>query len=622
MRTATLALALAFTACHQPIAPIAEPPLEEPQPEPRPEPQPQPEPEACASVPVPTVCDPLGPCWLNPHPIATSPLTSVWAHGCAAWAVGREGLVLRRTAEGWKPQPPFTSQYLFGVSGTAEDDVWAVGTSASIFHFDGTAWTELSSSWGGETYQGVWAAARGVIYLAGSEGLHRFELAGGRSTFTTLLAPPGAHFNAVTGDGATLRAVGAEQTMEGWRTVTWSYDGARWTREASLAETSFSSLVSVDGAFYAAGQRRINDDPWAFLTRLTPELAPMSATERAVSFSGVAGRSATELLVVGTGYPDSALRFDGQTFHAIDGAPRADLTGISQGGRDYFVIGSKLGRISRGAWLDESEGPHETLGGVLPLEDGEVWLSNGAHASAASGGEFVQTFTEPNRFLRAVGGKKSTDLWGADAYGGLWHYDGNAWFRESSPTGVFTHFAMSRDGVWGWGWGDHELWRLQRQTWQSVALPVSGVVILDVMYGRDEALIVSAATPDGSAHYEWRFDGAQFVDVTAPQRLRLLAGLSATDTFGIGEDSLFHFDGQSWSRVSELPQLNAMDAVMNDDRMLVIATSNGRLTYWGGSRFFERSVGAPVALFGLAVDADGRAVWAAGEGGAVVKMPW
>jgi hypothetical protein len=80
-------------------------------------------------------------------------LNSVWAAPTAIWAVGyfrtgtqKEPLIVRGTGApgSWTPVPITGFGELLGVSGTAANDVWAVGYGVGvprILHFDGNTWT-------------------------------------------------------------------------------------------------------------------------------------------------------------------------------------------------------------------------------------------------------------------------------------------------------------------------------------------------------------------------------------------------------------------------------------------------------------------------------------------------
>lgn len=635
MKLRTLAL-VALAGCSQPITPHVGVEPEVPQEPTRPAPPPAPtrpatSPEACPAVPIATYCEPGAPCWKNPRPIATTTLMSVFSIGCTAWAIGRDGQVIKRTSEGWKPQQPFTSQYLYALAGTAEDDVWAVGMNSSIFHFDGVQWTEESMEWNTMPYQAAWTGERGVVYVAGWEAVHRFEKKDGRTTFTTLVSQEETRFTALIGKGNTLTALAGEQTMLGWHNVLWSFDGTTWTKTvlSNIDGSWLGSLTDVDGALYGAGQRRAGQDSFGYLSQVAPNSAPSSFTDRSIGFGGLAARSSKEIIVVGTGYPDSVLRFDGLSFTPILGVPeRQNFFAITQSGRDYFLIGESLGRINSDTFIRESEGPTDQITGVVPLENGDVWLSNGWRSTTATGDAFFNTFTEPNRKLGWVAGRSSDDMWGADWYGLLWHFDGTAWSRAPNPpSSALSRLVITAPGQ-GFAMGTWSLWRLNGMSWTELRLPNTDITIHDMVVGTDGAIIVSASKRyESTVHFVWRVDTNTGLTtaIPAPQRLRLLAGRGSDDVFGVGDDTLFHFDGTTWTDAGPLPQERGsiMSAAVKSDGLLLLGTSSGRVIGGGGfgGRYFDRYLGASVAIYGLTVDPRTDEVWATGEGGTVVVLP-
>ncbi|MFB4316375.1 hypothetical protein [Actinomadura sp. 21ATH] len=99
-----------------------------------------------------------GASWQDHAPEETGyVLTDVALFPGAAWAVGHglpwnvPGPVALHHSEGsWRlvPLPPVPKGRLLAVSGTAPDDVWAVGAAdrgALIMHYDGRAWTRVAA---------------------------------------------------------------------------------------------------------------------------------------------------------------------------------------------------------------------------------------------------------------------------------------------------------------------------------------------------------------------------------------------------------------------------------------------------------------------------------------------
>lgn len=110
-----------------------------------------------------------------------------WVHaieGGSVWLGGAGATVLRYDGVGFARQltPGFAGQVVFGVWGTSDDDVWAVGGFAGrdgfAWHFDGEAWTsvplpdELPRTSEGEipAILKVWGRASDDVWLVGGLG--------------------------------------------------------------------------------------------------------------------------------------------------------------------------------------------------------------------------------------------------------------------------------------------------------------------------------------------------------------------------------------------------------------------------------------------------------------------
>lgn len=64
--------------------------------------------------------------------------------GTSVFAVGLQGLVFRYSG-GWQVQNSNTLSALYGIWGSAADDIWAAGQAGVVIHWNGTAWTPVTS---------------------------------------------------------------------------------------------------------------------------------------------------------------------------------------------------------------------------------------------------------------------------------------------------------------------------------------------------------------------------------------------------------------------------------------------------------------------------------------------
>jgi hypothetical protein len=87
--------------------------------------------------------------------------TKLW--GVSSWGIFRWNGVAWSFVEGrFGP--------MYGISGTAETDVWAVGESGRIIHYDGSGWTEKTSGTS-EVLLDVWATSTSDAWAVGQNGV-------------------------------------------------------------------------------------------------------------------------------------------------------------------------------------------------------------------------------------------------------------------------------------------------------------------------------------------------------------------------------------------------------------------------------------------------------------------
>jgi hypothetical protein len=120
------------------------------------------------------------------------------------WAVGANGLVLRSTTDApalWSTIAVNTSEELRGVFGASRDDVWIVGGTGLVIHFEnGVQRTERV---GTSSLNGVWQDSNRAVWVVGGSGT---ILERGAAGWTK-------HEGVAVGD---LVAIGGRDTDELW----------------------------------------------------------------------------------------------------------------------------------------------------------------------------------------------------------------------------------------------------------------------------------------------------------------------------------------------------------------------------------------------------------------------
>jgi hypothetical protein len=107
-------------------------------------------------------------------------MRAIWGSDEALYAVGADGVILRRQGTTWTPMKSPTTKELRAIFGNGDDDIYAAGEKGTILHWDGTAWEEVDTSLELDlsdlSFNGVWGS-EGQFYVVGDKGiiLHYFE---------------------------------------------------------------------------------------------------------------------------------------------------------------------------------------------------------------------------------------------------------------------------------------------------------------------------------------------------------------------------------------------------------------------------------------------------------------
>ena len=98
-------------------------------------------------------------------------LNGVWGTSPTdIYAVGESGTILHYDGTGWSEMSSGTGAWLEAVWGTSSSNVYAVGGSSAILHYDGGAWSAVTRRTP-EQLRGVWGTSSSNIYVVGLEGV-------------------------------------------------------------------------------------------------------------------------------------------------------------------------------------------------------------------------------------------------------------------------------------------------------------------------------------------------------------------------------------------------------------------------------------------------------------------
>ncbi|MDI7269793.1 MAG: hypothetical protein QME96_17525, partial [Myxococcota bacterium] len=267
-----------------------------------------------------------------------------WVHALSStWAVavGMSGASMFLRDGRWEYVPTGTTGMLYGVSAVAEDDVYAGGANGTIVRFDGTGWTPMPSGTTRHVYR-VWAAGRNDVYGVGTAGtvLHYDG-----TSWTTLAVPPwlGAiEVQSVWSDASdpgTVYVVGSDGVIGRW-------SGGTWTLMASgTIQTIYSLWGSAPDDIWGVGGRgnggtivHFDGGAWRVVLDASRGAFGAPSIDRQ-GFQAVSGSSRDNVFAAAR--DGGILRYDGTSWRPTPGAATVSLRGI--GGvspRHVFAVGT------------------------------------------------------------------------------------------------------------------------------------------------------------------------------------------------------------------------------------------------------------------------------------------
>lgn len=369
-------------------------------------------------------------------------LNDLWA---GTWAVGDEGLALRRTDEGWERQDLGVTAHLRSVWGWA-GEVWVAGEGGTLLRGDEAGFRPVHGT-GDRDLLAMHGREGGPLWIGASDGsLFQTD---GRSLRRT---PSPSEWPIVS-----LLAFGGEAwaTTEAGEVLRWDGEAWRYQRRAHGRAELFGTapddlwLAGFDGE--AAIFERWDGEAWRVV---------MPGTATAVYAIAGAG---DELWV---GHAPGMIRhWDGARWsaHYLGTRPRA----LAHDGEDLWILSDRrLYRWGEGAPAESHPAP--VILTALHAADGAVWVGT---ATGAMGrlGEAGLALGEPvaEHPIRSIHGHGEA-LWAVGDAGTLLRFDGEDWrpqalgteadLRAVAVAGEHLWIASSegllhrRDGQWRW-WG-------------------------------------------------------------------------------------------------------------------------------------------------------------------------
>lgn len=293
---------------------------------------------------------------------------------------------------------------LTGIWGSSKDDVWAVGSGGSIFHWDGATWTPTPPSTPlKNTFRAIWGSGPKDVWVASATDLILHSDGFENGTASWELAP--------------------RATADDWNTAP-IYAG--WGSGPGAARFGSRAFMRTDSEGNSGAGNQIvattqgdGSVGWS--------LEPGSATVK-----GIWGSSADDVWLVGDN-SDSVSWQLGYTKH-----------GVRRG--DELV------------WTEVDSQASVVLQAIWGSSAGDVWAvgDTGTIRHIGAGGTRWEIVSSPTReALHAVWGAAPNDVWAVGDSGTILHWDGASW----TPSVAAFPMNRKRPHLYGvWGSGPNDVW--------------------------------------------------------------------------------------------------------------------------------------------------------------------
>jgi hypothetical protein len=440
----------------------------------------------------------------------TSGINGVWGSSPTnVFAVGDSGMILHYNGSTWSTVTSGTTSNLTAIWGDSSTEIFAVGWDGEILHYNGSAWSRMTSGISGDALLGVCGSASNDVFAVGTGDtiLHY----NGNIWKRMATGTENCQFYGVWGNSATtvFTVCTGEDWGAGylkWYSKVLRYDGAAWSEVCrSVAHRLYGVWGSSPTDVFAAGSNGeilyYDGSLWTTLTSGNTYDLPHGL------LVGVWGSSSTNVFTVGRG--GTILQYNGTAWNQIRDSTTDmlyDIWGSSPA--DIFAVGD---------------------GGVVLHYNGSTW------STMTSGTPYK---------LRGVWASSASDFFAVGDCGTIIHYNGSTWNQMYSGTTVALF-----DGVWGSSSGDvfavgHMILHYDGTAW-STMYEYPGCLFYGV-WGSSPSDVFAVGIQGIILHY----DGSTWSQMSSGTSADLFEvwGSSPTDVFAVGNEML-HYDGSSWSPI-------------------------------------------------------------------------
>ncbi|MBA4368023.1 MAG: hypothetical protein C0403_10360 [Desulfobacterium sp.] len=273
----------------------------------------------------------------------TASLYSIWGNSPEnMFAVGASGTILHYNGAAWSKMTSGTTYTLKGVWGSSGNDVYAVGANATVLHYDGSVWSKIKI---GTTYhlQSVWGSSANDVFIVGNYGFDN-----------KIYHYNGTAWSMISGGyaGTLGRIWGFSETdvfVVGTSGRIYRYDGVSWTQMAKKTSYNIADIWGSSGNdLYAVGDSstilHYNGINWIVQQTMKPG-----------SLYGIGGSSRSNIFALGSS--GQILFNDGSQWTSMPSGTTSSLQDILVfSSTSAYVVGNS-GTILKYSYIQPNSSP-------------------------------------------------------------------------------------------------------------------------------------------------------------------------------------------------------------------------------------------------------------------------
>lgn len=387
-------------------------------------------------------------------------LLGVWGIGSTVWVVGGYGTILKWDGTAWTSMISGTTEDLFSIWGSSENDVWVVGRGGVACHYGGSAFT-CKKEFNAAAFA-VTGTSRDNVWALGS-GDQAWRWDGTKWNASPRAAPGVSIWDAIAFSPNDVRAVDQDGNLHRFNGTTWTASPLGAGILVSLWGASSNDLYAVglhgqihhyDGTTWQPRSAGFLSDITAMWGSSDRDVWIFTADSKAHHFDGVmwsevllpsvgysaGGRAANDLWVGSDG--GRVLHYDGSRFTVMDpGVPGEKFQGLYAAAADRVVFG---GNSSVVIW----DGARFVKTFTLTYPATKVWAANsndiwiglpGCQYYRYDGAKFtLGAVPSCTGNVNGISGSSASDVYvSADSSAAIFHFDGSVFKTVTLPTTGF-----------------------------------------------------------------------------------------------------------------------------------------------------------------------------------------